>query len=124
MEHTKRIKVLFLCEGAGFAGAESYACSLIKKIAQFRNHSCLVATCYDGPLRTHLEKEAVRVIVLHGRNNFKSIKNIIEIIKEEKIDLLHSIDLKSTIIGSLLIPERLALLKTQFYRRTRKPPEA
>lgn len=95
------IKVLYLFQGAGFAGAESYALNLIKKMAVRSDVNSQMATCYDGPLKTNLERESCKVICLHGRNNLRSIRDVIKIVRSEHIDLVHCIDLKATIVGGI-----------------------
>jgi|WetSurMetagenome_2_1015567.scaffolds.fasta_scaffold04968_5 L-malate glycosyltransferase len=93
--------VLYLCEGSGFAGAESYALSLIKEIVSYKDVNCFVATFYNGPLIQHLQSEPVNLIDLFGRNNLKSICHIVKLVQSKKIDIIHCIDLKSTIIGGV-----------------------
>jgi glycosyltransferase involved in cell wall biosynthesis len=93
-------KVLYLCEGSGFAGAESYTLNLIRKMASL-GVTCLVATCYEGPLKDWLEKESCKAVSLHGRNNWKSVREIIKIVATEEVEVLHCVDLKSAIVGGV-----------------------
>ena len=93
--------ILYLCEGSGFAGAESYALNLIKEIVSHKDVRCFVATFYNGPLIQHLQRMPVKLIDLYGRNNVKSIFHIVKLVKSKNINIIHCIDLKSTIIGGI-----------------------
>jgi L-malate glycosyltransferase len=101
MNNIRSKNVLFLCEGSAFAGAESYLLNLIKKIVSHKDVRCFVATFYRGPLIEHLQYEPVNLIELYRRNNLKSICHIVKLVNSENIDIIHCIDLKSTIIGGI-----------------------
>jgi L-malate glycosyltransferase len=101
MNNIRSKNVLFLCEGSAFAGAESYLLNLINKIVSCKDIRCFVATFYKGPLIEHLQYEPVNLIELYRRNNLKSICHIVKLVNSEKIDIIHCIDLKSTIIGGI-----------------------
>lgn len=95
------MNVLYLCEGSTFAGVESYALNLLKKIAYYNDMKCFVATFYGGRLIQLLKTEPVNLITLYGKNNLNSILHIVKYAKLSKINIIHCIDFKSTIVGGI-----------------------
>jgi glycosyltransferase involved in cell wall biosynthesis len=100
-QNQKNIRVLYLCQGAGFAGAESYALNLINKISVYKDIKCYAASCYKGPLFDYLDQEHIDTFTLFGKSNFRSIRAVINYSKSAKIDIIHCIDMKSTIVGGI-----------------------
>jgi glycosyltransferase involved in cell wall biosynthesis len=92
------ISTLYIGEGSGFAGAESYTLNLVRAISALDRTSIACALFYKGPLKHKLRDEGVRVFQLFGRNNFKSIAHLIRCIRDNHVEVVHLIDLKSTII--------------------------
>ncbi len=101
MTNQKQIKVLYLLQGAGFAGAESYALSLIGELSKYKDVKCFAATCYSGPLVNYLVRKNVETFLLHGKNNLKSIISVIVFVKKAKIDIIHCVDIKSSLVGGI-----------------------
>jgi L-malate glycosyltransferase len=101
MESIQQNNVLYICQGAGFAGAESYALNLIKKMSCYEDKKCFVASCYKGPLMDYLEHLHIETISLYGKNNLKSILAVIKFARSARIDIIHCIDIKSTIVGGI-----------------------
>jgi glycosyltransferase involved in cell wall biosynthesis len=101
MSTHKQINILYIFQGADFAGAESYALNLIKKISCYKDMKCFAASCYKGPLLDYLEQENVVTFTLYGKNNMKSILAVINYVRIAKIDIIHCLDIKSTIVGGI-----------------------
>lgn len=111
MNTRNKLHVLYLCEGSNFAGIESYAINLIRKL----NNDDLVysiAVFYPGHFSMHLRKISSSVIELFGKHNLKSLLSILKFARHQKIDVIHSLDIKGTIIGglaSILLPNVLTI---------------
>jgi L-malate glycosyltransferase len=93
------MKILYLLEGSAFAGAESYAMNLIRALARLEDIHIYCALFYDGPLKEKLVKEGIPVVQLYGRNNLHSALCIVRYVRRHRIDIVHMVDLKSTIVG-------------------------
>jgi len=101
MPNSTQIRILYILQGVGIAGAESYALNLIEKMAASRRVQCFVASCYAGPLQERLNLKHLEVMTLYGKNNIKSICAVIKFARLNNINIIHCIDLKSTIVGGI-----------------------
>jgi L-malate glycosyltransferase len=90
--------ILYIGEGSSFAGAESYMLNLVRGILAFDRSSVACALFYNGLLKDKLCEEGIRVFQLFGKDNFKSVRFLIHYIRKNHIQLVHLIDLKSTIV--------------------------
>jgi glycosyltransferase involved in cell wall biosynthesis len=91
--------ILYLCEGSGFAGAETYAYNLITYISANQGAQVSFGTFYQGLLREKLLKHNIGILDLYGRHNLKSVRRIIQYVKRNRVDIIHFVDLKSTVVG-------------------------
>jgi len=101
MASSSQIKILYILQGVGIAGAESYALNLIEKMSASGRVKCFVASCYPGPLLERFNREHLEVMTLNGKDNLKSICAVIRFARLTKINIIHCIDLKSTIVGGI-----------------------
>lgn len=93
--------ILYLSEGSGFAGSESYSLNLIEGLSSINDLELSCALFYSGPIKEKLSAESVKILELCGKNNFKSIGRIVRHVRARQVDLIHFIDLKSTIVGGI-----------------------
>lgn len=84
------MKILYLIQTSGIGGAEKVLFSLAKHFNI--NNECIVGLLKKGWLSERLKKAGLRVEIISsgGSFDFKLIKNLINLIKKEKIDLVHS----------------------------------
>ena len=81
------------------AGAESYLLNLIKGMSSVDGVNCTCAMFYSGELKEKLFDESINVVELFGKKNIKSIIKLRKYINENNIEIVHFVDLKSTIVG-------------------------
>ena len=100
-EKNKKINILYLCEGSNYAGAESYTLNLIDEIIKIKEVNAGFCFFYRGLLGQLIRERSIVHKYLYGKNNFKSIRAILNIVKAKNIMVIHFTDLKSTIVGGL-----------------------
>lgn len=82
------------------AGAERYVLTLVRGIRRWTDCEALCGTFYEGKLSEELNKQSFDVVTFCGKDNVSSLSKIVSYVRERGIDVIHMIDLKSTIIGA------------------------
>ena len=93
--------ILYLGAGSGFAGAERYTLTLLRRLASNADINLACGLFYEGPLRERLPAEGIPVVQLCGKRNFKSLLLLIRYIRENGVQLLHFLDMKGSLVGGL-----------------------
>jgi L-malate glycosyltransferase len=97
MEHDT--KILFLSEGYYFAGTEVYSLSLVEELARQSGIAVICGLFHHGQLAEKLQSAGIKPIYFDSLNNFKSFKQLVHLLRNENIHILHLADRRSTLIG-------------------------
>ena len=83
------------------AGVETYALTLMKGVCKWTDWELSCATFYDGIFRNELKRQNIKTVDLCETKNLKSMRKISRYVNDNKINIVHMIDLKSTIVGGV-----------------------
>ncbi len=111
---SEKIKVLYVCEGASFAGAEKYAITLIEKLSEFNDVELIAAVFHDGMLGTILRGLNLKVLKIPYSSKIRAISKLRKFVIFNNIQVVHFNDLMSTIIGctALLFIKNIFIVST------------
>lgn len=99
------MRVLHLISSSGFYGAENVLLNLAKSLKEDGCEPCVVcikgASRPDPEIYLRAEREGIKSKIVYGRRrlDFKIIRQIQNIVKEEGVDLIHSHGYKSNFYG-------------------------
>lgn len=96
-----QIKILYICYGYGIAGAESYLLNLIDGLQMHRHIDISCIVFHDRALKKKLEIGNINVVCISDLSLLKSVFFIFKYIKINSINIVHFIDIKSTLVGGV-----------------------
>lgn len=96
-----QIKILYICYGYGIAGAESYLLNLMDGLQMHRNIDISCIVFHDRELKKKLEIRNINVVSISNLSFLKSILFIFKYIRINSINIVHFIDIKSTLVGGV-----------------------
>ena len=96
-----QLKILYICYGYGIAGAESYLLNLIDGFKMHRQIDIWCIVFHDRAFKKKLESSNIDVVSISNLSILKSIFFVSNYIKEKNINIVHCIDIKSTLVGGV-----------------------